>query len=86
MNDTHVELKICAGIQSIMARKPDAMFQEAVNASVEEARNLGLVTEKMRVRAFFTLPQGQLYVDVRVDENRDPKKKVTKRKTPSKLA
>jgi hypothetical protein len=86
VNDTTVELRICAGIQSVMSKKPDAAFKEAVAATVEEARNMGMLNEKQRVRAFFTLPQGQLYVDVRVDENRDPKKKVTKRKTPSKLA
>ena len=85
MNDTAIELRICAGIQSVMSKKPDAAFKEAVNATVEEARNLGMLTEKMRVRAFFTMPAGQLYVDVRVDAA-PAKKKVTKRKTPSRLA
>jgi hypothetical protein len=86
VNDSKVELTICVGIQRVIRDKADATFTEAVNASVEEARNMGMLNEKQRVRAFFTLPAGQLYVDVRVDENRDPKKKVTKRKTPSKLA
>lgn len=86
MNDTQTELKICAGIQSVISAKPGATFQEAVNATVEEARSLGLLTGRMRVRAFFTLPAGQLYVDVRVDSGEEVKarsKRMAKKRKPS---
>lgn len=90
MNDTQLEIYLCQGIQKVLYQSPRATFKEAVNATVEAGRNAGLLTERMRVRAFFTLPNGQLYVDVRIDTApaiaERVRRKTTKTKAPSKLA